>query len=324
MESLVLIEVLNEDEEIITSHRFDSLPITCGRGYNCDLRFDDLYICAEHFKIDKNKNGNISIKDNDSVNGIIALKSRQQVFDIEVASKELIKVGETTLRVINTKAPLAPTIPVSKFSLPVTRPRIRAHHCISAFFAFLGVYYLNTFVFGVRMGDNQNVETIVKGLISGLTFFIPWAGIWSFIGRIVIKKFRFFSHFLIISALSAVYMILAKFSSYTEFAFGSPTLGFICGVLLTWICLFAIFSLHLFYCTRLKKNRRWLFSSTIAFIIVSLFALVEFKDTLSFSTSAPISTVIKPPWARVVKGISSSDFSSKIENLRAKLELEDE
>jgi len=323
MEPLVLIEVLNDDEEIIKSHRFNSLPITCGRGYSCDLRFDDLYICPEHFSIQLGKEGELQLVDNNSVNGIVCLKDRSKVSLLDIKSKEIVKIGTTTLRIINTKTPLPPSIVASKLHLPVVRPRIRIKHCVSAFFAFLTAYYLNTYILGMRFGENQNLETLAKGVISGLTIFIPWSAAWALLGKIVIKKFRYWSHFFIVSGLCTAYMVFTKFAAYIEFAFGKPLLGTIVAIAISSVCMFISFSLHLFYSTRLKRGKRWLASGAIAILIVGMFALIEFKDSLGFSAKIPISTVIKPPWARLVDGISPSDLAKKVEKLHLDLELEE-
>jgi hypothetical protein len=320
MEPVVILEVLNDNEEVVRSCRFDSLPIVCGRGYSSDIRLHDAHVCEEHFRIEAGEDSALRIVDLDSVNGIHELPSRTRVKTLEVSTKALIRVGLTHIRVLNTQAPIARAVPLSRKHFPVMRPHVRLWHAALAFFVFTLVFYINNYLLGVRSGENQLFVTLAKALVGGLCLFIPWAAAWALLGRIIVTKFRFPSHLCIILVLTIVYSLGLGFLSYVEFAFAVPVMSIVLGKGVTFLCLFGIISLHLFYATRLRTLKRRLTAGVISFIVVSMFAIVEFKDNLNFSTKIPIQATIKPPWFRYADGISPSDLAKKMETLREDFE----
>jgi hypothetical protein len=322
LEPLAIVEIIGEHGEVKARKRFNNFPVKVGRDYLNDFIIDDPYIDLQHFEINSSENGKLAVIDLNSLNGVYLSSSKNKRNFLEVDDQVVLRVGETNVRISNSKVKLPPARQLTKYNILHTRPHIGAWHAIAAFVIFVGVYFIDAYSLNYRTGENQVLTAVVTAIVGGLLAFLPWAGSWALLGRVLVHRFRFSAHLTIVLVISSAYWVISKTVAYLQFALGSPMIGTVLEWIVAAVTIFILFSLHMFYTSRIRTVKRWLASGAITAVIVLLMGLSEYKDNLKFSSELPLETTIKPPWARVVQGVSPETLSSDMIDLREQLDLE--
>jgi hypothetical protein len=109
----IVLELLSRKNIPLKHYKFEQDYVCVGRDFNNDLRLDDPYVCPSHMlvAIDPDS-GLLMVNDCQSTNGIKI--NNKFVTQATLSPNDIIKIGRTHLRIIDTKAALPRAMPLSE------------------------------------------------------------------------------------------------------------------------------------------------------------------------------------------------------------------
>lgn len=109
----IVLELLSRKNIPLKHFKFEQDYVCVGRDFNNDLRLDDPYICPSHMLVAIDpESGKLVVNDCQSTNGIKV--NGKYVNQASLTSNDIIKIGRTRLRVIDTKVSLPVAMPLSE------------------------------------------------------------------------------------------------------------------------------------------------------------------------------------------------------------------
>ncbi|MCF2946854.1 FHA domain-containing protein [Paraglaciecola aquimarina] len=109
----IVLELLSRKNIPLKHFKFEQDYVCVGRDFNNDLRLDDPYICPSHMLVAIDpESGQLMVNDCQSTNGIKV--NGKYVKQANLVSNDIIKIGRTRIRIIDTKVPLPIAMPLSE------------------------------------------------------------------------------------------------------------------------------------------------------------------------------------------------------------------
>ena len=318
METIVIIEILDSSGLCKERHQLSQFPAVIGRSYSSDIYISDVYVCPSHFEISITEQGAIAVRDLNSVNGLFLASKKRKVLNHEVDKNVELRIGQTVFRIIDARVQVPATVLFDRPGLWSRRIRFSWKHALLSLILFLALYFIDGYVLNLRNGENQKFEVLVAGFVGSLMAFLPWAAIWSLVGKVNINKPRFFAHFSIPLIISLFYWSLRRAYGYVEYAFGQPTLLEWFAWIFSFLAFTMIFYYHLLYSSKMPERRRWFYSAIVSLLLITVSVLVELKNEFSFTSKLPLSYLVKAPWARIVTATGVSEYTDKLTKLKDK------
>ena len=102
------IELLARNGDVVARQRFDTLPVTIGRGYDNDFVLDDAHTAPRHAVLELDVDGGLVLRDAGSQNGIVLHGRRQP--SVPLDGTTIVRLGHTRLRVRDAAFPVAPEV----------------------------------------------------------------------------------------------------------------------------------------------------------------------------------------------------------------------
>ena len=113
MGALMWVEVLDRHGEVAARHRFDDIarwPVRVGRAPDNDIVLDDPHVAPHHAQISMDRDGNLHIDDEGTLNGVINESTHQRQARIACTSQPLVRLGRTRLRIRDGREHVAPEL----------------------------------------------------------------------------------------------------------------------------------------------------------------------------------------------------------------------
>ncbi len=209
----IVIEVLpHTGEERTTYHKFNSYPVTIGRGLKNDLIIDDPHVDAKHLQIECD-HGVWSVIDRDSINGF-AINDKTIHFEkYVIESGDVLKIGKTELGVFSEFYAVEETVKIEEnhpilnwieapFSAWIT---FILTMCLIQFWAYLEMWAEE------RGMAAASVAAITVGVITA------WSVVWSVASRLIRNKSNFKKHVTVISLYLLALVCFWYVQAYTRF-----------------------------------------------------------------------------------------------------------
>lgn len=210
----VVVEIVDRRGRVRERRRFDSFPITIGRGYRSDWMLDDPYVSAEHLRVAVDDAGETVIEDLASANGTWieqggagGERGGTRIDRVRLDSDLTLRLGETTLRLRRPDHPVDEALPLA--AAPPWRGRLPM-----PLLALLALGLLSgvdaTFLYFSTYEKLEASRFVMLFLVESAALAV-WSGLWALGNRILAPRFQFADHF-----LNAVFW---------DLAFGLATLG---------------------------------------------------------------------------------------------------
>lgn len=211
MEPLAFIEVLGRHGDVVARHPVYRWPVRAGRGYDADIILDDPFVAPRHVQIEPAVDGRFKVTDLDSVNGISLPPSPQRVSSGEVGPDDIVRVGQTQIRVRAPSYAVRPELRLRAMSL-YRRPLSFA--LVAA--ALLGLVVWNAWIANIQEDQKLFMVFPVVGvcIIVGI-----WISVWSLVSRMVGGRANFAAHGFVACASFAALMLTMTLVDYSSFAF---------------------------------------------------------------------------------------------------------
>ena len=186
----IVLELLSRKNIPLKHYKFEQDYVCVGRDFNNDLRLDDPYVCPSHMLVAIDpETGKLMVNDCQSTNGIKV--NNKFVRQATLNSHDIIKIGRTRLRIIDTKVPLAEAIPLSELEDNLSWLN-------QSFLAIcLSFFCLSFLLLSKHLGSVQEFS-LIKSLpseLGQLAVFCLWPLTFAILAKVVKKESHVVSQF---------------------------------------------------------------------------------------------------------------------------------
>ncbi|MEP1384976.1 MAG: FHA domain-containing protein [Paraglaciecola sp.] len=306
----IVLELLSRKNIPLKHFKFEQDYVNVGRDFNNDLRLDDPYVCPSHMLVAMDpESGLLMVNDCKSANGIKV--NNKFVTQAKLNPQDIIKVGRTRLRIIDTKAPLAEAIPLSELEENLSWLN-RAPLAVALSFMCLGL------MLALQFFSSVNEFNILKALpteLGQLAAYCLWPLCFAVLAKVVKKESHLtnqvnlmlmmflFVNLLLLSKNVVIFNIHpgAWFAWFELLLLAGLTAGFI------WLTLFIGF--------HQTNRRRNIISFLMTTTIIAPIYVLGFLNSGDFNPRPIYDPILLPPTYNLTGSIDTQEFVEKTENL---------
>lgn len=314
MAPLGYIEVLDPKGRVSERHPIEAFPLTIGRAYTNHIILDDPFVCPEHVAITQSEMGRLVIDDLGSLNGLRAADDGKAVKSLPLHSGGKFRIGHTTLRYCTAVTPVAAT----QFD------RIDFFSRLASPYMALGAggLVLLGLALDFFLGSVERVtplRVITEPLVT-ISMMAVWAGIWSFVSRIVFGRLYYVQHFLITCAAMLASLVFNESSEWLEFFAPASHAIWAASVFGSAAILAVSVFGHLGYASGMRWTSRLYAGLLVSMAVIGISAITEYASREKFSTVMEYSGIVKPLDSRFLPARSLEQFMTRTRSMRTELD----
>jgi hypothetical protein len=306
----IVLELLSRKNIPIKHYKFEQDYVCVGRDFNNDLRLDDPYVSPSHMLVAIDpETRKLMVNDCQSTNGIKV--NNKFVRQATLNSLDVIKIGRTRLRIIDTKVPLAEAMPLSELeeNLNWLNQSFLAL-CLS--FVCLGFLLLSKYLGSVQ---EFNLIKALPSELGQLAVFCLWPLSFAILAKVVKKESHMVSQFSLMWLMVMLANTLVLLQKVAIFNIHP-------GAWFTWLELF-IFAivissfiwLSLFIAFHQTNHRRNIIACSITFSILAPIYALGFLNTDEFSPRPSYNPILLPPAYNLTSASQTDTFIDNANNL---------
>jgi hypothetical protein len=306
----IVLELLSRKNIPLKHYKFEQDYVCVGRDFNNDLRLDDPYVCPSHMLVAIDpESGKLMVNDCQSTNGIKV--NNKFVRQATLNSHDIIKIGRTRLRIIDTKVPLAEAIHLSELEENLSWLN-QSFLAICLTFVCLSFLLLSKY-----LGSVQEFS-LIKALpseLGQLAILCLWPLSFAILGKVVKKESHFVSQFnltWIVVLLANGLILLQQVAIFNIHP----------GTWFTWIELVIFASLvssfiwlSLFIAFHQTNHRRNIIACSMTFIILAPIYALGFLNTDEFSPRPSYNPILLPPTYNITSASQTDKFIDNANSL---------
>jgi hypothetical protein len=308
------LEVLDQKGKVSARFAIGALPVTIGRAYTNQVILDDPFVCPEHVTIGQSEAGQLIVDDLGSVNGLRAGENAKPVQSLPLHSGDKFRIGHTTLRycAVDTAVAAAQVDRLDLFS------RFAApYFALSGGLLVMAALALNFF-----LGSFERVTLlrILSEPLVTLSMMGVWAGVWSFVSRIVFGRLYFTQHFLIVCVAMLASLLLNESAEWTEFFLPSSQALWAASVIGSAAILAAAVFGHLRFASSMRWPSRLGAGLLASLVVIGLGVVTEYASREKFSTVMDYSGMVKPIDTRLLPASALDGFMRRTQSMKKELD----
>ncbi|MBF0478987.1 MAG: FHA domain-containing protein [Candidatus Omnitrophica bacterium] len=278
--------------------------IRIGRGFDCDLLINDPWVSAHHLVMRQEMEGGWSITDTDSKNGTL-LNGKIKVGTGQILnSGDYLMIGRTKIRVF---APEHPVVPPLSASVP-NKFLVSLNHPVAVFILFVLVNVISVLQQYLTMYTNIRPMQLLAGNILPMVFMVIWAGFWTFIGWLIIRKVNFFAQLSVTFFAFFISVPISMVANYWAFSTGSSW-GMWLG---STICVggWAVYLLteNLALATNLSRKQRIGYTAALVLALSVSFGVLKKAKNEEFSGKPIFVQNLMPPYVKLWRLKTADQF----------------
>jgi hypothetical protein len=306
----IVLELLSRKNIPLKHYKFEQDYVCVGRDFNNDLRLDDPYVCPSHMLVAIDpESGKLMVNDCQSTNGIKV--NNKFVRQATLNSQDVIKIGRTRLRIIDTKVPLAEAMPLSELEEDLSWLN-QSFLAICLSLVCLGFLLLSKYI-----GSVQEFS-LIKALpseIGQLAAFCLWPLSFAILAKVVKKESHIVSQFSlmwIVVLFVSILILLQKiviFNIHPEAWFAWLELTIFAIVVGSFIWLSLFIALHQ------ANYRRNIIAISITLIILAPIYTLGFLNSEQFDPRPNYNPILLPPSYNVTSASQTDKFMNQADSL---------
>ena len=307
METLAVVEVLGRRGEVIAREKIHSLPATIGRGFDSDIILDDEFVAPRHLQLDAADDGGFRVSDLGSVNGfsVFGGASGKSPGGAVVLPGQTIRFGHSQIRIWRPDSPVAP-------ELPVLRTAARSWvEFIAWFSAAIGLAAAYGWIEATGSGRDGTIAYVM--MVTAVAI-LGWSGLWWISGRHSQKGDAFLAHAAIAGGMVCLVVLGDLLANSLAVAFGLFNAPW---TAMPDFMLFAAISFSVYRHLRLVSlKHKWVLGGLASLLVAALIlpmAYVNKEERREKLGAIEMPSTLKPPWVRVVGGVSPEGVFEKLE-----------
>ncbi|WP_455208943.1 FHA domain-containing protein [Kaarinaea lacus] len=306
----LIIEEINRLGHVVSRHKFDHLPIAIGRGYQNDLILSDPFVSPQHVIIRETDDGWLA-EDQGSENGVkFKLHSSTSRPDCLQSGDDII-LGRTRLRLYSTAHPVVKThLLPTKASLPqiIARPVIAAATVILVLAILLIDEQLSA-------SKQTGIDKLLASSLPTFLFALIWAGIWTFVGRVITHRASFMPHFIAALMLFMISMLTATLSEYLTYNLNGKWVATVTEFFIVGASLASLFYINLTNSTNISRRSVLITSHSVAWSMLLVGLFLQYVNQPEFSPGPEFQTELKAPFAKLASSKTLDEFLKDSEEL---------
>ncbi len=311
----IVLELLSRKNIPLKHYKFDQDYVCVGRDFNNDLRLDDPYVCPSHMLVAIDpESGQLIVNDCQSTNGIKV--NNKFVRQATLNSHDVIKIGRTRLRFIDTKVPLPEAMPLSELEENLSWLN-------QAFLAFtLASLCLAILLYSSYL-DSIDTFNIVKALpseLSQLALICLWPLSFAVLAKVVEKESHIISQF----SLTWLLILLANTLLYIQKII---VFNFHPGQWLAWLELLLLtlivggfIWLSLFIAFHQSTRRRNIIAGVMTAILIAPIYVLGFLTESEFKSRPSYNPVLLPTAYNLTSPVTTHRFIAQSNDLFIKVD----
>ncbi len=311
-----IIEILDRFGKVKQRNRVEQYPFTIGRSYENNIIIDDPYISPVHLTIElntSNDNNLLTVKDNDSDNGLFSIAPLKQHDNLIIHDNLRIRIGHTDVRFRSLHYQVKETAlqrsTPSKLSMLATN-----------FYSFLFIWIVTG---GILLLDEYfaetgqvNTKSTFSGIVAMYFLYTAWAGLWSIASKIITHRFYFTFHAILVSLIIFGLSVIEVISENIEFSFSLVNFSWWVLAVTTLLFTIALIYGHLSFSSTLSKKKMFIAAILSAGSINFVIHLTQFLGKPEYSSQLVYSKSIKAPDFIMSNIRTSNDFFAAAVDLK--------
>jgi hypothetical protein len=306
----IVLELLSRKNIPLKHYKFEQDYVCVGRDFNNDLRLDDPYVCPSHMLVAIDpESGKLMVNDCQSTNGIKV--NNKFVRQATLNSHDIIKIGRTRLRIIDTKVPLVEAIPLSELEENMSWLN-QSFLAICLSFVCLGFLLLTKYLGSVQ---EFNLIKALPSELGQLAVFSLWPLSFAILAKVVKKESHIVSQFSLtwlLVLLTNTLILLQKIAIFNI----HPGTWFIWLELLIFALVVGGFIwLSLFIAFHQTNHRRNIIACSMTFIILAPIYALGFLNNDEFESRPSYNPVLLPPTYNLTSAVPTDKFIENANSL---------
>ncbi|WP_293751886.1 FHA domain-containing protein [uncultured Paraglaciecola sp.] len=306
----IVLELLSRKNIPLKHYKFEQDYVCVGRDFNNDLRLDDPYVCPSHMLVAIDpESGKLMVNDCQSTNGIKV--NNKFVRQATLNSHDIIKIGRTRLRIIDTKVPLVEAIPLSELEENMSWLN-QSFLAICLSFVCLGFLLLTKYLGSVQ---EFNLIKALPSELGQLAVFSLWPLSFAILAKVVKKESHIVSQFSLtwlLVLLTNTLILLQKIAIFNI----HPGTWFIWLELLIFALVVGGFIwLSLFIAFHQTNHRRNIIACSMTFIILAPIYALGFLNNDEFDSRPSYNPVLLPPTYNLTSAVPTDKFIGNANSL---------
>jgi len=292
MEAPLILEILDRFGKVRERHKIDRLPLRLGRAYENDIILDDPYVSPIHIEILAGSEGNITIRDLDSTNGLFSLHPLVRHSELTLQENQRIRIGHTDIRLRSKTFPVRETF--------IDRLRPSQLHLLLTNLIMLPVFWsLAGAIFIIYNYEQSYREMTFNNTVSQILplfiFIFVWSCAWSIVSKVITHKYYFSYHAILTSMVISAFYVIEPVFEYIEFRIPvaglAENLSTITDLVLPMILLYG----NLRQSTPLSKTRARITALVTSVLVIGVLHLIAYVNQPEFKSRPQFSNVLKAP-----------------------------
>lgn len=165
----LIIEEISRGRKVLSRHKYNQSEINIGRSFENDMILSDPHICGEHLTISFNGES-WQVTDHQSVNGSFLDEGKQTADKHIVNSGDVIRIGQSQIRLLLPNHPVADTIELSPFESLINNVK----NPITLVTNILIFALLTGWIFFLNNGKEVNFTQLLVPTFSITLMFALW------------------------------------------------------------------------------------------------------------------------------------------------------
>jgi pSer/pThr/pTyr-binding forkhead associated (FHA) protein len=275
--------------------------LTIGRALDNDLVLEDTHCAPHHARLEVNSNGQATLIDLDTHNGIYRGR-RERLQRIEIAASDIFRLGQSTIRVRSLASSMTPEQPLSTRMIWPW-----------ALLALAVVMAHGAWEMWLRHVTESTPSYLYE--LSGQAFAVcAWSGVYALLGRLITGNERFFTHVLIACCGLLTGVVLLEVLEITAFA-----TSWLFPIQITQIVVVLVAAMTIRFHLRIADPRHWPTLRYAVVLVATLSIIVPIVQkwiTQDRITDVQTLNVIRHPVFRLANPASVESFNSSANELR--------
>lgn len=289
MAPLGYLEILDAKGGVVERVPVDNFPVHVGRAYSNQVVLDDPYVCPVHLTLAPDEQGRLMARDLGSLNGLRGDGQGARVQSLEIRSGTRFRIGRTTLRFCSIDHPLPATLADRADGVAWGLTSTSA-----AVIAGTAIFLLLCLESYLGMIEHGSVARVIAEPVFTVATLLVWAGLWALASRVVVGRFHFNPHVVIVSSAVAAFFVLGFGSDWLEFLFPAIPASWAAGALGSAVILAALLYAHLGFASALRRPSRLRAALLLSVAIAGASLISDFAARNKFSNVMEFSGILKP------------------------------
>lgn len=311
MEPLAFVEVLGRHGDVLARHPVHHWPVRAGRGYDADIILDDPFVAPRHLQIEPAVDGRFRVTDLDSVNGISFPPSAQRVSSGEVGPDDIVRLGQTQIRV---RAPSYAVRPEVRLRATSMYRRPLSFAVMAA--ALLGLVVLNAWIAAVQQDERLYMVFPIVAVCTALGI---WISLWSLVSRMVGGRANYAAHGFVACAGITALALAETLVEYASFGFHLRWLNYAGTAAAAAIFAYMLYR-HLRLNSRAPRRTLGILAAIVSVVAFGAVAGLEMAGDSAREGMQSYDSTLKPPAFLWVQGITPEAFLGDAARLKRKVD----